>query len=311
MASLASLMVSLGLDSSGFRKDASTAERAISGIEDQAASAEGALSSMSDGMKTAGLAAGAAAGAGLAKGVFDNLSLEAANAKLAAQLGLGAQQAEKAGKLASSLFRSGFGEDIGQVNEAMRAVVQQMNTDVGSVNFQPLTKSALGLAKTFDIEVAEGARAAGQLIKTGLVDNGKQAFDVLTAGFQSGANQADDLLDTVEEYSVQFKSLGLTGQQAMGLLSQGLNAGAQNSDKVADALKELNIRTQALDNKKALSKLGLDAQQMAAAFAEGGPTARKALSSILSGLRGVENPAKRAKLAVELFGTQEIGRAHV
>lgn len=310
MATLASVMVSLGLRNDVGR-GARQAESDLADLESQAGETDQAFQGLGEGMKAAGTAAGAAAGAGLAKGVFDNLNLEQANAKLAAQLNLGAQQAEQAGNTASELFRSGFGEDIGQVNEAMRSVVQSMNTEVGSVNFEPLTKSALGLAKTFDVEVSEGARAAGQLIKTGLAENGQEAFDILTAGFSNGVNEADDLLDTMEEYPIQFKDLGLSGAEAMGLLSQGLDAGAQNSDKVADALKELNIRTKALDNKKALQQLGLDAQQMASAFAEGGPQARKALQQITGELSSVQDPAERARLAVELFGTQgeDMGKA--
>jgi hypothetical protein len=54
----------------------------------------------------------------------------------------------------------------------------------------------------------------------------------------------------------------------------------------------------------ALKKIGLGHEEMARKFAEGGPAAREGLQQILNGLRGVEDPAARAQLAVALFGTQ-------
>jgi TP901 family phage tail tape measure protein len=99
----------------------------------------------------------------------------------------------------------------------------------------------------------------------------------------------------------------LSAQDAVGLLTQGLKGGAFNADKVADSLKELTIRVKDLGDKnagEALKKIGLGHEDMARKFAEGGPAAREGLQQILNGLRGVEDPAARAQLAVALFGTQ-------
>src|SRR3546814_1114465 len=61
-------------------------------------------------------------------------------------------------------------------------------------------------------------RAVAKMIKTGLAKNAEEAFDILTRGAQTGANEAEDLLDTFSEYSTQFRKLGLDGKTAMGLL---------------------------------------------------------------------------------------------
>src|SRR5690606_19600306 len=114
-------------------------------------------------------------------------------------------------------------------------------------------------------------------------------FRSLISGAQLGADEYGDLADTMQEYSTQFRDLGLTGAEAMGLIVQGMEAGAQSSDKVADALKELNIRVTGLEGPavEALDELGLNAEKMASAFAVGGPKAREALDQILDGLEKV------------------------
>ena len=63
-------------------------------------------------------------------------------------------------------------------------------------------------------------------------------MDILTIGFQNGANYSGELLDTMREYSPKFKELGLDADTAMAYLIQGAQNGAFNLDKVGDAMKE-------------------------------------------------------------------------
>src|SRR5690606_24228409 len=150
------------------------------------------------------------------------------------------------------------------------------------------------------------ARAASQAIRTGLVEDAQEAFDLLAKGGQSGLNVSEDLLDTVTEYGTQFRKLGLNGKDAFGLMSQAVKAGARDTDKAADALKEFSIR--AVDGsdltKFAFTGLGLDAAKMAQDVASGGDDAAKALDRTFEALRGIEDPVQRSILATSLFGTQ-------
>ena len=141
----------------------------------------------------------------------------------------------------------------------------------------------LAIADIMQADIPEAARAAGQMIKTGLADNADEAFDILVAGYQNGADASQDLLDTFGEYSTHFRDLGLSGQEATALLIQGLEGGAFNADKVADSLKELTIKVKELDTTAApaLEKLGLSGKEMQAAFTEGGPAARDALDEVI------------------------------
>ena len=209
----------------------------------------------------AGIAAGAAVGGGFVAGFGTALDQGATKAKLQAQLGLDGEQAAKAGKIAGDLYTQNYGDSLENVNEAIKSVVQNTNVTLDSIDIRGVTSKVLDLAGTFDQDLGGVTRAVGQLMRTGLVKNASEALDVLTRGFQSGANKADDLVDTLNEYPTQFRKLGLDAKQATGILSQGLKAGARDSDLVADALKEFSIR--AIDGSKTTAdgfkKLGLSA----------------------------------------------------
>jgi phage-related minor tail protein len=260
-----------------------------------------------------GKAAGVVIAAGVASSLAGSLNTEAATDKLAAQLGLSAKDAGAAGKLAADLYRNNFGADIGQVNDAVKAVVQNMNQDINGVDFKPLTGQVLSLADTFDTDLNSVTAAAGQLMKTGLAPNAQAALDIIAKGFQSGADKSGDFLDTLNEYGTQFRKLGIDGQAATGLISQGLQAGARDGDLVADAIKEFSIR--AVDGSKstaaAFTGIGVNAKTMAAQIAAGGPAAEAGLNTVLAKLRAVKDPAHQAQLATGLFGTQaeDLGKA--
>src|SRR3546814_15045689 len=83
-------------------------------------------------------------------------------------------------------------------------------------------------------EVGATTRAVAKMIKTGLAKNAEEAFDILTRGAQTGANEAADLLVTFSEYSTQFRQLGLDGQPSMGLLSHGLQGGHRDRQGVLE-----------------------------------------------------------------------------
>ncbi|MCH5677826.1 phage tail tape measure protein [Streptomyces gilvus] len=259
-----------------------------------------------------GISAGVAGALGV--GVAASMDMSAANAKLAAQLGIGPAEAAKLSKVSADVYANNWGESTEQVNEAIKGVYQNIgDTSQAKGGLEGVTTQALALASTFDQEVGPTTAAVGQMLKTGLAKNASEAFDILTRGFQTGANKADDLLDTVNEYGVQWKKFGLDGQTAMGLLSQGLKGGARDADLVADAIKEFSIR--AVDGSTTTAQgfkaIGLDAQTMAERIGKGGKGATQALDETLDRLRGIKDPVQQAQVATQLFGTQaeDLGQA--
>lgn len=255
----------------------------------------------------------ATAAALIGPAVMKGLDAQAANAKFKAQLGLTSKESERIGGVAGRLYSKAYGESMDDVRGAITAVIRNMDgmRNASSADLQATSARAMDLASVMGEDVGPVTVAVGQMMKTGLAKNSKEAFDILTVGAQKGANKAEDLLDTFNEYSTQFRDLGLNGAQAMGIIQQGLSGGARDADVVADAMKELNIRVQDMSAAPALKKLGLDAKEMAGAFARGGPGATRALDQITDRLRKVKNPTERYALAQQILGTQseDMGKA--
>ncbi|MFB7867001.1 phage tail tape measure protein [Streptomyces sp. NPDC056069] len=269
--------------------------------------ASGELSAMGERFNTAAAGIGAGFAAALGVSVMAAMDMEAAGDKLAAQLGVGPAEAAKLAEVSANVFKEGWGDSVETVNEAIKGVYQNIG-DVSQVEggLEGITSKALALAETFDQEVGPVTTAVGQMLKTGLAKDANEALDIVTRGFQTGANKADDLLDTINEYGTQWRKFGLDGQTAMGLISQGLKAGARDADVVADAVKEFAIRS--IDGSKTTSDgfkaIGLNAKDMAAKIGAGGTTATAALDLTLDKLRAMKDPTEREAAAVALFGTQ-------
>lgn len=290
-----------------FGQDVS-ASKAIEGVGKKAAG-------VGEHVKT-GLAAGAAAGgAMLVAGLMQGLETEKVTDKMNAQLGKTGPEAARLGKVAGDLWADNFGAGPEDAANALRMSLQGglFDEKATDAEMKAITGSVMNLATTFDLDLGGTVNAVSQMMKTGMAKNSKEALDILTVGFQGGADKAGDFLDTINEYGTQFRKLGLDGATATALISQGLKAGARDADIVADSLKEFSIR--AVDGSKLTSEgfksIGLNAGTMAKAIGAGGETAEKALGLTLEKLRAMPDPVKRSQTAVALFGTQaeDLGEA--
>jgi phage-related minor tail protein len=264
--------------------------------------------------KVAAVAGGGIAAA-LVTGLDEAMDQQQATANLAAQLGANPEQTKQLGVAAGKIYSDGYGESIESANEALKGLWQQGLVPAGATadEMTKISESALSVSTVLGEEVGPTANAVGQMLKTGMAKNAQEAFDVLTRGAQVGANKAEDLLDTFNEYSTQFRKVGLDGKTAMGLIQQGLQGGARDADLVADSIKEFSIR--AIDGSATtiagFKAIGLNANDMKEKIAAGGPAAKKALGETLDKLRAIKDPAKQAAAATELFGTQaeDMGKA--
>lgn len=293
----------------GFKKSSETGTRsAFEKISGAASGAKDKLVGFGK-MAGAGLAAGVLAGGAIvAAKLFDAMNLEAANDKLTAQLSLSEEAADKAGRAAANVYKSNWGDSIADVNDAIKTVGQNLVSvnKVGQGELEKTTTRALALRDAFEVDVAQSSQAAGLMIKNGMAKNAKEAFDIITIGFQSGNDRAGDWLDTLNEYAPQFKKLGIDGPYAFNLISEAINAGARNTDIAADLIKEFSIRS--VDGTKLTAEgfkaAGLDAEKMADAIGKGGPSAQKAFQQTLRAVTSIKDPVKREAAGVALFGTQ-------
>lgn len=266
------------------------------------------VSSFGETAKGLAAVAGGAIAVGIGAGIASALEKEVGTDLLAAQLGASPAEAKTLGEAAGKVYSAGYGESVADANEALKGLWQQGLVPAGATadEMANISKQAMDVANVLGDEVGPTSAAVGQMLKTGLAKNATEAFDILVKGTQEGANKSEDLLDTFNEYGVQFKGIGLDGKTAMGLLSQGLKGGARDADLVADSLKEfgLIVRAGGDEVNASYKAIGLNGKDMTKAIAEGGPAAAKALDQTLDGLRKVKDPAERSALAVKLFGTQ-------
>lgn len=243
----------------------------------------------------------AAAGAAMLKGAVD---AEMAQGKLQATLGITADAAADLEAVAEAVWANGFGDNIQEVNDNI-AMVRKNIGDLAEDEMQKVTEGAMTISELFGADIADSTKSAGTLMKNFGLD-GQAALDLITVGFQKGGDYSGELLDTLNEYSPQFASMGMSADQMMGILISGAQAGAFNLDKVGDAVKEFNIRAQ--DGSKTtadgFSLIGLNAQQMGEAIAKGGEDGQKAFMATVTALAAMKDPMQQNIAGTELFGTQ-------
>ena len=175
-------------------------------------------------------------------------------------------------------YLSGFGESRLELANVAAQIEQ------AGASAEEALLPVLQVATSQGQEVSEVFTAMSRLVTSGLVPDFQTAANVMTVGFQQGADAGGDFLDTIREYSSQFAEAGFSAEEMLGVLSSGLAEGAFNADKLADAVKEsVNIRVrEAVQDPEsapaqALTRLGqydeaqafADGQLSGAAFLEG------------------------------------------
>ncbi|PHE70504.1 phage tail tape measure protein [Bacillus wiedmannii] len=289
-----SLIVKIGADIRNFDREMRKLTSDIQGIT-QSLQAEGERMAMA---LTAPLAAIGATTGTLAASFSD------AQGMMQAKLGLTAKEAEKLSGTAKELWTKGFGESIGDATNQIAKVSQNMR-DIPSDQIGKVAEEAMTVAKVFDQDINEVTKSANSLMKNFGMSS-TESFDLITAGFQDGLDYSGEFLDSVNEYSPQFKALGFSGTDMFNQFAAGAESGAFQLDKVGDAVKEFNIRAQ--DGSKSTSAgfqaLGMDAEKMQAIFAKGGPEAKKSFQQVVEAISKIEDPVKRNAIGVQLFGTQ-------
>ncbi|KJQ54659.1 phage tail tape measure protein [Microbacterium sp. SA39] len=250
--------------------------------------------------------AGVAIGKAITGAIQDGLAVEKNTDRLQGLTGITEAEALRLGRASGEAYANNFGDSIESNMDATRLALQFRILDPSATtrDAQLVVQGLAGIADVLGEDVEPVARTVAQLLRTGLAASAKDAFDILATGAREGVNIGGDLLDTFDEYSTQFRKLGLDGPQALGLISQGLRAGARDSDVAADALKEFAIRAIDPAMKQGFEEVGFSWDDLSRRIAEGGPTAAAALDETLDRIREMPDPAQQAAAAMALFGTQ-------
>lgn len=221
---------------------------------------------------------------------------------VAATTGAAGEKLEGFKDTIKEVYGSNFGESMGDVAEGISEVYK--NTKLMGDELTKTTKGAYALSDTFGYDIAESSRAAKALMSNFGV-SGEEAMGLIAAGAQNGLDFSGELIDSINEYSVQFAKLGFSADDMFQIFQSGADNGAWNLDKVGDAIKEFSIRS--IDGSKTTTKafkaLGLNSDKMMGTFAKGGEGAEKAFQVVINKLGGVQDKVKRDEIGVALFGT--------
>ncbi len=221
-----------------------------------------------------------------------------------AQLGASKEEAKELGRIADVVFANNFGENLGDVNQALITTRQQLK-GIGDDDLVAVTEGAFALRDAFGVDIAESTNAVKALMEDfGLA--GEEALDFITAGFQSGLNSSDDFLDSITEYSTQFKEGGATAGQFFSTLETGLATGMLGTDKAGDLFKEFVVRIQDGSDLTAdsLEMIGLSGEKILSQLADGTIEPIDAFQMVQKALRNVDNEAEQMQAGVGLLGTQ-------
>ena len=249
-----------------------------------------------------GMVAGAAAGLSVGMVIQDISAYQQAMGQAQALTGAMGEDWQNIKSSVEGVYTSGISMDMQDAANSVGQIKQIMG-DLGG-ELTNTSKDAILLRDTFGMEITESARAAKVMMEQFGISS-QQAYTLMAQGAQMGADKNGDLLDTMNEYSVQFKQLGFDAEGFMNIIVAGAQSGVWSVDKIGDAIKEFGIRVK--DGSKTTTEgfeaIGLNADEMAHKFAAGGDSAQKAFLETINALKAVEDPVERNIAGVNLFGT--------
>ncbi|AHN22038.1 hypothetical protein [Lysinibacillus varians] len=293
-----------GTDLNGVRQD-------LARITQEANQAEEAVNGF--GQKLAGVAAGLAAGGGIALALEQALALDTLDTQIDISMNL---NEEDAAKVRQSIMETA--SILGDEEAAYEGIRRQIT----------LNKDASIEANT---KIVEGARAVSFAYKE--IDFKELIQETHEIGKELGITQQEALamtnsllsigfppeqLDIIAEYGSQLKRAGFNAQEIQAIMEAGVKTGTWNIDILLDGLKEGRIVAaefgQGVDKamKEAIKGTNISAEELekwGQAVATGGKEGEEAMNQMITALMGVENETKRNELGVKMFGTlwEEVG----
>ncbi|MDA1791762.1 phage tail tape measure protein [Bacillus cereus group sp. BY5-1LC] len=312
LAEMFQLFGTIGIKAEGAYKDLQQFEDRVqqtaNGMHDKFQKAGESISHVGNKMKDVGtnMTAGvslplAGIGAAAIKVASD---FDTSQRNIQSSLGLTEKGAENLGKIAKETWKDGFGQSIEEVDQSLVKVYQNMK-EVPYDELEEATKSAMTLGKTFDSDINEVTRGAGQLMNQFGISS-KEAFDLFAAGGQEGLNYSNEMFDNVAEYAPLFKQAGFSANEMFTIMANGTRDGSYNLDYINDLVKEFGIRVQ--DGSKGVSdafaEMDPKTQKIWENFNNGKGTAADVFNAVLADLGKMDDKVKANQLGVAVFGTK-------
>ncbi|MEK4351343.1 phage tail tape measure protein [Paenibacillus sp. FSL R5-0475] len=219
------------------RRDADRADDSLRNLRDSAGGFNDTLRQVAEYTGAFALIQGAAGGMQNIVGIITDQS--DAMAQLQAATGVTAEEMLAMKDSAESLYNDRLGEDFNDLGSAL-ATVRQVSQASGA-ELEKMTKNAIVFRDVFGEDITQSIKASDTMMRNFRITS-EQSYNLLAQGAQEGLNKSDELIDTANEYSVYFDTLGYSAEEMFNQFAAGLDAGAFNLDKVGDAVKEFGIR---------------------------------------------------------------------
>lgn len=261
------------------------------------------------GLALAGAATlGVVAGKQLADGLAEGMQQLQIQDVFQTRMGVGADTMNRFGAAAGDAWTRGFGasreDNLSTIDLGFQARLLDQTASANDVQkFVERMQTVGRVTGESQQSLALGARG---LVAGGMVQNYTDALDLIIAAQEKGLNLTGDMMDTLNEYAINFKNLGLSGAEALGLIDQMYASNIRNSDLAADSLREFSISANdgSDSTKAAFRALGFEAEEMGHRFAAGGDQAKSAFGAIMVALAGIEDPQERTNIGLALFKTR-------
>lgn len=233
--------------------------------------------------------------------------------RIAAATNASADEMIRLKSIVEQIYGDNFGDGFDDIAESVSKIKQNID-DLNDADLVTVTESAYALRDVFGASIEESSRAARAIMQNFKV-SAAEAFDYMARSAQNGLDYSGELLDSISEYSVQFKKFGFSLDDMFNIMEKGAESGAWKLDTVGDAIKELSIG--AIDGsdstKQGFDLVGLSVDDMAQKFGKGGEAARAAFTETVSALASMTDPIKQDAAGVALFGTmwEDLGKSVV
>lgn len=261
------------------------------------------------GVALMGLAAvGVLAGRQLANGISEGMAQLRIEDAFRTRMGIDAATMSRFSDAAGNAWVKGFGQSA-QENLPVLDVGFQARL-IGANTSEQDAQKFIERMRTTEAVTGEDPRSlalgARGLVSGGMVKSYVDAFDLIIAAQQKGLNLSGDMMDTLNEYAINFKNLGLSGSETLGLINQMYESNIRNTDLAADSLREFTISANdgSVSTRAAFKALGFDSAAMSKAFAAGGDEAKRAFDAIMVAMAAVQDPQERTNIGLALFKTR-------
>lgn len=287
-------------------------ERRMSDIGDSAEDAGGAFNDLIGTFDEVGAAAGGLAaivGALLLATLKESIEFadkwDNAMGELAFDTNSTAEEIQNLDRSLEDLYKKGYGESIEDLARAMSEVKRQ--TGATNEELEKQVENTVMLSNKLESDYGETIRTVDNMVRIFGITH-QEAFDLIAKGYQENLNVGGDLLDLFNEYSVNFKEIGMDEQDMLSILVEGREQGIYNYDLLLDGVREYGIKiNEILEDEEAASEvfkaLGLSVAEVSQAYRDGGDAAKNMNEKVWEALEEIKDPIEKNRLGALLIGS--------